>query len=162
MNTVEPKKDKREWHNCGKQGHTSANRRSTKKKSFEFGRKDKKYEKKEDAKDTFALNVCSFGDDKNSRCDAWPPKFEWILDSGCGRHLTGCSDLLGENADEAGTSLVLPDGTKTKSLRKGSIEMTTQVGEKTLHLRGIRARFQAQLVVIGSFGEKGDMLLFHR
>jgi hypothetical protein len=37
-------------------------------------------------------------------------------------------------ASEAGTPLVLPDGTRTTSLRKGSIEMTSQVGEKTRHL----------------------------
>ena len=48
--------------------------------------------------------------------------------------MTGCSALLGKDASEASTPLVLPDGTRTKSLRKGSIEMTTQVGEKTRHL----------------------------
>jgi hypothetical protein len=48
--------------------------------------------------------------------------------------LTGCAALLGEDAEQAGTPLVLPDGTKTKSLRKGSIEMSTQVGGKTHHI----------------------------
>jgi hypothetical protein len=119
-------------YNCGGNGHLSKDCPASKKKIFNFGKK--KQEKKEDEKDSFALNLCSLGDEQESKNVSYPPKIEWILDSGCGRHLTGCSDLLGENADEAGTHLVLPDGTKTKSIRKGSIEMTTKVGPKTLHL----------------------------
>jgi hypothetical protein len=42
--------------------------------------------------------------------------------------------LLGEDAEQAGTPIVLPDGNKTKSLWKGSVEMSTQVGGKTHHL----------------------------
>jgi hypothetical protein len=42
--------------------------------------------------------------------------------------------LIGGRAEQAGTPLVLPGGTKTKSLRKGSVEMSTQVGGKTRHL----------------------------
>ncbi len=59
---------------------------------------------------------------------------EWILDSGCGRHLTGSPELLGEDADKTGTSLILPYVTRTGSLRKGNIEMVTQVGSDTRHI----------------------------
>ncbi len=55
--------------------------------------------------------------------------------------MNGCSALLGENGGESGTSLVLPDGTGTKPLRKGSIEMTTKVGEKARHLTGHDVEF---------------------
>jgi hypothetical protein len=64
-----------------------------------------------------------------------PVQIEWILDSGCGRHLTGNPNLLGENAEEAGTQLVLPDGTRSRSLRKGTIEMVIQVGAKARHVK---------------------------
>jgi hypothetical protein len=37
--------------------------------------------------------------------------------SGCGRHLTGNPTLLGETAVEAGTQLVLPEGTRSRSLQ---------------------------------------------
>ncbi len=35
---------------------------------------------------------------------------EWMLDSGCGRHLTGNARLLSSNVSNASTSLYLPDG----------------------------------------------------
>jgi hypothetical protein len=60
---------------------------------------------------------------------------EWILDSGCGRHLTGNSKLLGENAEVAGTQLVLSDGTRSQFLRKGTIEMVLQVGSAARHVK---------------------------
>ncbi len=125
MNAVEPRRpETRECYNCGKRGHISA-ACPEKKKRFDFGKKEEKQNKREDAKDMFALNVCNVDENKDPMHDAWPQRIEWNLDSGYGRHLTGCPGLLGENADKAGTSLILPDGTRTKSLRKDSIEMDT-------------------------------------
>ncbi len=75
VNAVEPKRsEKRECYNCGKQGHISVNYRSAKKKRFDFGKKDKKQEKKGDEKDFFALNVWSLDIGENSTHDVWPQK----------------------------------------------------------------------------------------
>jgi hypothetical protein len=83
VNAAEPKRpEKRECYNCGREGHISVDCRDAKKKSFDFGKKYEKQEKKEDAKDTFALNVCNLGEDQNSTHDVRPQKFEWILHSG--------------------------------------------------------------------------------
>jgi hypothetical protein len=54
------------------------------------------------------LNVSNIGDNEEDKAkdqahDVWPKNIEWILDSGCGRHLFGNPDLLGEDTDKAGT-----------------------------------------------------------
>ncbi len=90
---VAPKRPElRDCYNCGRRnGHLSKDCPASKRKSFNFGKK--KQEKKEDEKDSFALNECSLGYEQESKNVSYPPKIEWILDSGCGRHLTGCSDF---------------------------------------------------------------------
>jgi hypothetical protein len=85
VNAVAPKRlELRDWYNCGRKGHLSKDCPASKKKSFEFGKK--KQEKKEDEKDSFALNVCSLGYEQESKNVSYPPKIESILDYGCGRH----------------------------------------------------------------------------
>ncbi len=95
-------------------------------------KKEEKQDRKEGDKDIFALNVNEQCTDQKLAHDAWPQKIDWILDSGCGRHSNGCAALLGENAGQTGMPLVLPDGTKTKSLRNGSVEMSTQFEGKRI------------------------------
>jgi hypothetical protein len=84
-------------------------------------------------KDSFAFSV---GYDKDveeegtssTKEDVLPTKIEWILDSGCGRHITGNASLFGNNTNAARTSLILPDGTKATSMHKGNIQMITRIG----------------------------------
>jgi hypothetical protein len=66
--------------------------------------------------------------------DTWPTKIEWILDSGCGRHLTGNASLFGNNTNAARTSLILPDETRAASIHKGNIEMVTRIGQVIRHI----------------------------
>jgi hypothetical protein len=46
---------------------------------------------------------------------------EWILDSGCGRHLTGNASLLTSKISSASTSLHLPDGSAVQSTKRGTV-----------------------------------------
>ncbi len=126
---VSKRPEMRDCYNCGRKGHLSKIVQPHKSK-VSISEQDRN----EGDKEHFALNVNEQCRDQELTHDAWPQTIDWILDSGCGRHLTGCAALLGEDAEQAGTPLVLPDSTKTKSLRKGSVEMSTQVGGKTRHL----------------------------
>ncbi len=86
-------------------------------------------------KESFALSVNHnevVKDEESKEGSAhavWPSRIEWILDSGCGRHLTGNPDLLGENAVKADNLLFLPNGTKSSPPGKG-----TKVGQETRHV----------------------------
>jgi hypothetical protein len=113
---------------CKKKGHVTKYCRSKKKATED---KDK---------DSFAFSVGFDKDVEKERTsstkvdDSWPTKIEWILDSGCGRHLTGNANLFGNNTNAARTSLILPDGARATSMHKGTIEMVTRVGEATRHI----------------------------
>ena len=60
---------------------------------------------------------------------------EWILDSGCGRHLTGNASLLSSDIATAGTSLFLPDGTTVKSTKKGTVNLKTFIGDESSNVQ---------------------------
>ncbi len=60
---------------------------------------------------------------------------EWILDSGCGRHLTGNASLLSSDIATAATSLYLPDGSTVQSTKRGTVNMKTIVGVVPSNLR---------------------------
>ncbi len=138
VNTVDSKKvESRTCHNCQRKGHVARDCKDRKK----FSEEKKRTNNIERAdKESFAFSVGYKAKAKytttteSSANVAWHNSIEWILDSGCGRHLTGSPDLLGEDTDKAGTSLVLPDGTRTQSLRKGKIEMVTQVDQEARHI----------------------------
>jgi hypothetical protein len=97
--------------------------------------------KKEKEVDDFAFMVNYSKDDEDDvnpdetkESAVTPAKIEWILDSGCRKHLAGNPSLIGENAEDAGTRLVFADGTRSKSLRKGSVEMVLQVYNIVRHV----------------------------
>ncbi len=52
---------------------------------------------------------------------------EWILNSGCGRHLTGNASLLSSNVSNASTSLYLPDGSIVRSSKQGTVSLKSTV-----------------------------------
>jgi hypothetical protein len=85
-------------------------------------------------KESFAFSVGHGSLVENPVIVGWHNSIECILDSGCGRHLTGSPDLLGEDANKAGTTLVLPDNTRARSPRKGNIEMMTNVNHEARHI----------------------------
>ncbi len=134
VNAVEPRRsDRRICHNCQKKSKPSVCMPRNEGKEFRFREEGKETRHK---KEDFALSVSYQDEDKatDQPHGVWPRGIKCILYSGCGRHLTGSPDLLGEDTDKAGASLVLPDGTRTRSLRKGKIEMVTLVGHETCHL----------------------------
>jgi hypothetical protein len=59
--------------------------------------------------------VCSSNDEDynneydNSEDEGKERTIEWILDSGCGRHLTGNASLFSSDILSASTTLYLPD-----------------------------------------------------
>jgi hypothetical protein len=61
--------------------------------------------------------------------DGNPAVIEWVLDSGCGRHLTGSPELLGWDAKSASTPLYLPDGSKAHSTRVGDVALKMETEE---------------------------------
>ncbi len=90
-------------------------------------------------KDSFAFSVDYDNDveeegTSSTKEDVLPTKIEWILDSGCGRHLTGNANLFGNSTNAARTSLILPDGTKATSMHKVNIQMITRIGQATRHI----------------------------
>jgi hypothetical protein len=130
--------------------------------------KDKK-EAKDKKEEDFACSVIEESQEKadSQAADAYavsPVQIEWILDSGCGRHLTGNSTLLGETTEEAGTQLVLPDGTRSRSLRKGTIEMAIQVGTEARHIKveGVEyvPGFKRKLLSYVALEKKGVRLIY--
>jgi hypothetical protein len=169
VNAVEPKRhEARTCHNCQKKGHLAFACSEKKKKNFEFKAKNRKIDKNVD--ESFALNVSNIGDNeediaKDQAHVVWPKSIEWILDSGCGRHLTGNPELFGDDTDKAGTSLLLPDRTKTRSSRKGNLEMVTQVGSE---MRDIVVKdvefvpvFNRNLLLYVSLEKKGVRLQYN-
>jgi hypothetical protein len=118
VNAITSRRDTRTCEYCKKKGHVS-----------KFCRSRKKATEGKD-KDSFAFSV---GYDKDVeeegtssiKEDVLHTKIEWILDSGCGRHLTGNASLFDNNTNAARTSLILPDGTK------GNIQMITRIGQAT-------------------------------
>jgi hypothetical protein len=52
---------------------------------------------------------------------------EWILDSGCGRHLTGNASLLTSKISSRSTSLYLPDGSTVQSTKRGAVSLKSIV-----------------------------------
>jgi hypothetical protein len=70
--------------------------------------------------------VCSIDKNNNSENDIGEDESndrttEWILDSGCGRHLTGNASLLTSKISGASTSLYLPDGSTVQSTKRGTV-----------------------------------------
>ncbi len=124
MNAITSGSDTRTCEYCKKKEHVSKYCRSRKKAT----------EGKD--KDSFAFSV---GYDKDvveegtslTKEDVLHTKIEWILDSGCGRHLTGNASLFVNNTNAARTSLVLPYGTKATCMHKGNIQMITRIGHAT-------------------------------
>jgi hypothetical protein len=77
--------------------------------------------------------VCSSNDkDNNSENDIGEDESndhttEWILDSGCGRRLTGNASLLTSKIASASTSLYLPDGSTVQSTKRGTVSLKSIV-----------------------------------
>jgi hypothetical protein len=109
VNAIKSKRDTRTCEFCKKKGHVAKYCRSRKKATEET---------------TSSTKVE----------DILPTKIEWILDSGCGRHLTGNASLFGNNTNAARTSLILPDGTRATSMHKGNIEMVTRIRQAKRHI----------------------------
>jgi hypothetical protein len=127
VNAITSRRETRTCEYCKKKGHVSKYCRSRKK---DIEGKDK---------DSFAFSVgydkdAEEGRTSSTKEDALYTKIEWILDSGCGRHLTGNASLFDNNTNAACTSLILPDGTKATSMHKGSIQMITRIGIATRHI----------------------------
>jgi hypothetical protein len=72
--------------------------------------------------------------------------------------LTGNPRFLGPNTEESATSFVLSDGTKSNSLRKGPITMTTQVGDEMRHVNIYDVEYvpwgYTKFVVVCKFGKE--------
>jgi hypothetical protein len=84
--------------------------------------------------------VCSSNDkDNNIKDDVYEGKAndrttEWILDSGCGRHLTGNANFLTTKISNASTSLYLPDGSTVQSTKRGTVSLKSIVAGETNNL----------------------------
>jgi hypothetical protein len=132
VNTVDSKKVENHTCNyCKQKGHITRDYKDRKKGAKREERTDKKsvafsvgHEEK----------VAHGGLLENPANAGWHNSIEWTLDSGCGRHLTGSPDFLGEITNNAGTTLVLPDGTRTRSLQKGNIKMVINVNREARHI----------------------------
>jgi hypothetical protein len=59
---------------------------------------------------------------------------EWILDSGCGRHLTGNASLFSSAISSASTTLYLPDGSIVQSMKRGTVSLRSIVAEVSNNL----------------------------
>jgi hypothetical protein len=74
--------------------------------------------------------ICSSTEKEEAgRLESVDHTIEWILDSGCDRHLTGNASLLSGDIATAGTSLLLPDETTVKSTKKGTVNLKTFIGD---------------------------------
>ncbi len=121
VNAIASRRETRTCGYCKKKGHIANNCRS----------------KKKATKITtlpllawVATRISKRKDDYQKVEDSWPTTIEWILDSGCGRHLTGSANLFVENTNAAGTSLILPDGARAKSMHKEILKWSHQSDKK--------------------------------
>ncbi len=70
--------------------------------------------------------MCSSNDEgynneyDNSEDEGKERTIEWILDSGCGFHLTGNASLFSSDISSASTTLYLPDGSMVQSTKRGT------------------------------------------
>jgi hypothetical protein len=89
---------------------------------------------------------------------------EWVLDSGCGRHLAGTPELLGSSVTCASTSLYLPDGSKIHSTKVGdmALKMESEEGENNVEIKNVKLEpgFQSNLLSYVRLKEKGIRLLY--
>jgi hypothetical protein len=96
--------------------------------------------------------------------DGNPTAIEWVLDSGCGRHLTGSPELLGWDAKSASTPLYLPDGSIVHSTRVGDValKMETEESENNVVVKNVElvSGFQRNLLSYVRLEEKGIRLLY--
>jgi hypothetical protein len=76
-------------------------------------------------------SVTATSDSENEEDEATTSTTEWILDSGCVRHLTGSYNLLASNISEAQTPLHLPDGSTVKSTKRGTVTMKSEILDQT-------------------------------
>jgi hypothetical protein len=106
----ETRRESRKCYNCGKAWHL-ANVCRKKKKKEEGGNKGSK---------SFILPM------NDSYAEYEPGRITFILDSVCARNLTGNASLLNE-VEESRVVLMLPDGTKMNSTKKGSVNMNVEL-----------------------------------
>jgi hypothetical protein len=52
---------------------------------------------------------------------------EWVLDSGCGHHLTGDASLLSGDTSSTTNSLYLPDDSTAQSTKRGTVSLKPTV-----------------------------------
>jgi hypothetical protein len=111
----------------------------TKKKTVFKGRKGDDDEKKEknwtlliyDQVNELSDATTATSESENEEDEATTSTTEWILDSGCARHLIGSSNLLTSNISEAQTPLHLPDGSTVKSTKRGTVTIKSEILAQT-------------------------------
>jgi hypothetical protein len=78
-------------------------------------------------------SVCSSNDEDynnehdNSEDEGKERTIEWILDSGCGRHLTGNACLFSSDISSASTTLYMPDGSIVQLTKQGTVSLKSIV-----------------------------------
>ena len=114
------KGDKRKCFKCGKPGHLAEKCRQPKKD---------KGQKKGNYKEAFVLTMET--DDFGIATEKYVEgvNIDCILDSGVAKHLTGKKDAL-YDISPASTTLMLPNGIRVHSTKKGSLKLRTIVHGK--------------------------------
>jgi hypothetical protein len=126
---------------CKKKGHSTEECRKkkyngeTKEKTVFKGRKgdeDEKWEKNwtlliDDPVNKLSDATTATSDSENEEDEATTSTTEWILDSGCARHLTGSPNLLTSNISTAQTPLHLPDGSTVNSIKRGTVATKSKI-----------------------------------
>jgi len=170
---------------CGKKGHKEVECRKKKRdnearkpKRHDNDRKSKSEEKKAKNWSLCVTDKSPISDRMNliANCgtnqfnrletsqDGTPVVVEWVLDSGCGRHLTGTPELLGSSVTSTNTSLYLPDGSKIQSTKIGdvSLKMETEEEQNNVMIKNVELvpGFQRNLLSYVRLEEKGIRLLY--
>ncbi|KAG6505923.1 hypothetical protein ZIOFF_031236 [Zingiber officinale] len=156
-------------YRCGKLGHIRKNCR-VKLKSENYANLadvDKKLEKEDDWKNCFLTDIV---DTQRGTClvaketshTKHPTNNEWIVDSGCGHHLTGdestfsCSQL-----HDSGKGIITADNTIHKIQKEGTVVIDNNSGESitlnsVYHVPGI----QKNLLSVANAVDAGNFVLF--
>ena len=83
---------------------------------------------------------------------------DWILDSGCSRHLTGDKSLLKSFREKAGPVISFGDNSKGYTMGYGTIEAGMVILENVAFVQGLKHN----LISVSQLGDKGFETAFNK